>query len=43
MEMDHQKAIDGVVKKKTFLTYSEEELKIPPIAADQVRKLFTEK
>jgi hypothetical protein len=42
MEMDHQKAmVDGTAKKKKFLNYSEEELKMPPSSADHVSGYFT--
>lgn len=39
MELDHQKAVDGLAKKKKFLNYNEDELKMPPSSStDQVRK-----
>lgn len=38
MEIDHQKSVDGYAKKKKFLTYNEEDLKMPPSSSEQVRK-----
>lgn len=40
LEMDHQKAVDGEARKKKFLNYTEEELKMPPSppsSSDHVR------
>ena len=39
LELDHQKAIDGMAMKKKFLNYTEEELKLPPstTATDEVK------
>lgn len=40
MELDHQKAVDGLEKKKKFLNYNEDDLKMPPSSStDQVRKM----
>jgi hypothetical protein len=39
MELDHQKAVDGCAKKKSFLDYSEDDLKKPPSPSDNVRPM----
>ncbi|CRL03083.1 CLUMA_CG016481, isoform A [Clunio marinus] len=40
MEMDHQKAVDRMPKKKTFLNYSEEELKTPPSPLSEEHHMY---